>query len=113
MMVFTNKLAIKLQTHYLGEIAFSWFRVAGCHGSLQLSVNKFSCVDVETMKPYECWKTRDQMPKKLLGLEELSADTKMFVKRLLTNLDYYFEEADDNQMISMNLHPLMHWCGFV
>ena len=87
-MAYTNKLAMMSQTHYPGEVSFSWFNVAECKGSLQLDKCKLACVDGRSKKPYKCWKLREHLPKKLKSKALLQEESRTFIEKLLYNLDY-------------------------
>ena len=100
------------QTKYPGKVFFSWFNVAECQSSLQLDKCKFACVDVGTKKPYECWKLKEHLSKKWKSKAQLQEESRTFIKNLLYNLDYYFNEADHDRLMVMNLHPMMHWHSF-
>ena len=113
MMSFTNKLAMMSQRQYPGEIAFPWYNIAECHFFLSMN-SKLKCIDVNNPdKAYESWKLWDELPRKKVTRKDLLPSTITFITRLLDEFLRYFPDPDTDMLIAMNLHPLMHWQGFV
>ena len=98
------------QSQIPGEIAYSWYYEAEFHACL--STNK-KIKFIDTSNSYPCTMPRDKLPLAELEIVKLQQETRQLIVRLLKELDHYFKKPDSDQMISMNLHPIMHWSGFV
>ena len=107
----TNELAMKSQMEGFGEISYSWMNVAMAKYKLQNDKLPLRCVAISS----SIWApnmTANNLERIDIPRESLSEDTKKFIARLIENLDDYFLGPDDDQLVSMKLHPLIQASGF-
>jgi hypothetical protein len=107
---FSHQLAMVSQTQDPGEIAFTWYEVSMFKYSLLQKRKKIKVIDC-----FSSWspnKTLEELPRATLTYEQLQPTTKDFINRLLSELDNYFPTPDSDQIIAMNLHPIMVQNGF-
>ena len=107
-----HALAMSSQSETPGSIGFGWFCIVECRYRLELILEgKSRLMIIDISKKYDPFLPAEKLPKAEIGREEMLDETKEFITRLIKELNFYLPNADSDQLIALNLHPIMHWSG--
>lgn len=101
-----HHLAMTSQGNEPGEIAFSWFELSMCWIRYKdKTKQKYNVVDVtQSWSPDTAF---DKLPTVKMGYTMMSPLGQKFINRLIHEFGKYFPCPDSDQLIAMNLHPVI------